>query len=79
MSGVLNLLRQRQLPLVFVLNPVLIKGKERKKRQKEQVEKELLLTKFSNKIAEIQNREFISVSEAAIMYGISKDTVYRMR
>lgn len=37
-----------------------------------------MLQKYSNKIAESQTREFISVSEATIMFGISKDTVHRM-
>ena len=30
------------------------------------------------KIAELQCREYISVSEATMLYGVSKDTVYRM-
>ena len=37
-----------------------------------------LLQKYSNKIAEVQTREFISVSEATIMFGISKDTIHRI-
>ena len=53
-------------------------GKDRKKLEKQQKEKENLLQKYSNKIAEVQTREFISVSEATIMYGISKDTIHRM-
>ena len=52
-------------------------GKERKKKEKEQVEKETLLKKYANKIAEVQSREFISVAEATVMFGISKDTVHR--
>lgn len=52
-------------------------GKERKKKEKEQVEKETLLKKYAHKIAEVQSREFVSVPEATIMFGISKDTVHR--
>lgn len=53
-------------------------GKERKKSEKEQKEKETLLKKYSNKIAEVQTREFISIAEAKVMYGISKDTLHRL-
>lgn len=53
-------------------------GKERKKSEKEQKEKETLLKKYSNKIAEVQTREFISVAEATVMFGISKDTLHRL-
>ncbi|WBV54145.1 helix-turn-helix domain-containing protein [Chryseobacterium gambrini] len=53
-------------------------GKERKKLEKEQKEKETLLKKYSNKIAEVQTREFISIAEAKVMYGISKDTLHRL-
>ncbi len=53
-------------------------GKERKKQEKEQKEKETLLDQYSNKIAEVQTREFISVAEATVMYGLSKDTLHRL-
>lgn len=53
-------------------------GKERKKQEKERVEKETLLKKYVNKIAEVQTREFLSVSEATIMFGISRDTIHRL-
>ena len=53
-------------------------GKETKKQEKKQKEIESLLEKYSNKIAEVQTREFISVSEATVMFGISKDTIHRM-
>ncbi|MEG1036247.1 MULTISPECIES: helix-turn-helix domain-containing protein [Weeksellaceae] len=53
-------------------------GKERKKLEKEQKEKETLLNKYSDKIAEVQTREFISVAEAKVMFGISKDTLHRL-
>lgn len=51
--------------------------KERKKLEKERVEKETLLKNYANKIAEVQSREFISVPEATVMFGLSKDTVHR--
>lgn len=51
--------------------------KEKKKLEKEKVEKDTLLQKYKNKIAEVQNREFISVAEATVMFGLSKDTVHR--
>ncbi|MDY3547291.1 hypothetical protein PG291_01555 [Riemerella anatipestifer] len=53
-------------------------GREHKKQEKVKKEAENLFLKYSDKIAEIQDCEFISVSEAAIMYGISKYTIYRM-
>lgn len=51
--------------------------KEKKKLEKELVEKDTLLQKYKNKIAEVQTREFISVAEATVMFGLSKDTVHR--
>ncbi|MEG2103120.1 MAG: helix-turn-helix domain-containing protein [Flavobacterium sp.] len=51
--------------------------KERKKLEKEKIEKETLLQKYKNKIVEVQCREFISVAEAVTMFGLSKDTVHR--
>lgn len=51
--------------------------KARKKSEKEKVEKDTLLRKYKNKIAEVQTREFISVAEATVMFGISKDTIHR--
>lgn len=52
--------------------------KRPKKQEKKQKEIESLLEKYSNKIVEVQTREFISVSEATVMFGISKDTIHRM-
>jgi excisionase family DNA binding protein len=51
--------------------------KARKKLEKEKEEKEILLQKYKNKIAEVQTREFISVAEATVMFGLSRDTVHR--
>jgi excisionase family DNA binding protein len=50
----------------------------RKKREREGLEKETLLRNFAEKIAEVQSREFISIPEATIMFGISKDTLHRL-
>lgn len=51
--------------------------KARKKLEKDKVEKDTLLQKYKNKIAEVQSREFISVAEATVMFGLSRDTVHR--
>ena len=53
-------------------------SKERKKKIKEENEKEVLLENYRNKIIEIQTRPFISVSEATVLYGVSKDTIRRL-
>ena len=50
----------------------------RKKREKEKVLTATLLKNYANKIAEVQSREFISIPEATIMFGISKDTLHRL-
>ena len=47
-------------------------GKERKKQEKEKI-----LEKYTDKIAVLQHREFISVSEAVVLFGISKSTIHR--
>ena len=41
-------------------------------------EKQSLLEKSVKKITEIQTRPYISVSEAVILFGISKDTIRRL-
>ena len=48
-------------------------GKERKKQEKEKI-----LEKYADKIAILQHREFISVSEAVVLFGISKSTIHRL-
>ena len=53
-------------------------GKERKKQEKELQEKEKILEKYADKIAILQHREFISVSEAVVLFGISKSTIHRL-
>ena len=52
-------------------------GNERKKQEKEVQEKEKILEKYADKIAALQHREFISVNEATILFGISKSTIHR--
>ena len=53
-------------------------GKERKKQEKKLQEKEKILEKYADKIAILQHREFISVSEAVVLFGISKSTIHRL-
>jgi len=53
-------------------------GREKKKQDKEAEKKQALLEKSINRIAEIQTRPFISVSEATVLFGISKDTIRRL-
>ena len=55
------------------------KSIKRKKRIVQEVEaKQVLLEKSINKIAEIQTRPYLSVGEAAVFFGMSKDTIYRL-
>ena len=49
-----------------------------KKQEKELQEKEKILEKYADKIAILQHREFISVSEAVVLFGISKSTIHRL-
>lgn len=53
-------------------------GKKRKKQEKELKEREKVLEKYVDKIAVLQLREFISVGEAVILFGISKSTIHRL-
>jgi len=53
-------------------------GRERKKLAKEAEQKQALLEKSIDKIADIQTRPFISISEATTLFGISKDTIRRL-
>ena len=52
-------------------------GKERKKQEKELQEKEDIIEKYADKIAVLQHREFISVKEATVLFGIPKSTIHR--
>ena len=53
-------------------------SKERKKQEKELQKKEKVLEKYADKIAILQYRDFISVSEAVVLFGISKSTIHRL-
>ena len=53
-------------------------GREKKRRAKEAEQKQVLLKESIDKIVEIQTRPFISVSEATVLFGISKDTIRRL-
>ena len=52
--------------------------RERKKREKEEQRQIRLLDTKKDKIANIQTRPYISVSEAAQLIGVSKSTIRRM-
>jgi excisionase family DNA binding protein len=53
-------------------------GREKKRRVKEAEQKQTLLEKSIDKIADIQTRPYISITEATILFGISKDTIRRL-
>ncbi len=53
-------------------------SKQQKKQTMELEAKQALLNKSKNKIADLQTRPYISVSEAATLFGMSKDTVRRL-
>ena len=50
----------------------------KKKQEKEAAAKNELLSKYREKIADVQTRPYISVAEASVFFGISKDTVRRL-
>lgn len=52
--------------------------KSQKKLAKESEVRQTLLEKSTNRIAAIQSRPYISVSEASVLFGMSKDTVRRL-
>lgn len=52
------------------------KAKKRIDKQNEETIK--LLENSASKIADIQTRPYITVAEATVLFGISKDTVYRL-
>ncbi len=52
--------------------------KSKKKIDKRNQETLKLLEQSAFKIADIQTRPYITVSEATVLFGISKDTVYRL-
>lgn len=52
--------------------------KEQKKRELELQKKEKVLEKYADKIAILHHRELISVSEAVVLFGISKSSIHRL-
>jgi excisionase family DNA binding protein len=53
-------------------------GKEKKRLIKEAEQKQTLLKESAKQIAEMQARPYISITEATILFGISKDTIRRL-
>ncbi|MCW0482368.1 helix-turn-helix domain-containing protein [Gaoshiqia sediminis] len=53
-------------------------GKERRRQEKESERRQTLLEQAADKIAEIQTRPYISIAEATVLFGISKDTIRRL-
>lgn len=53
-------------------------GKEKKRQQKEAEKKQTILEQSAEKIAQMQTRPYISISEATILFGISKNTIHRL-
>ena len=53
-------------------------GKEKKRQQKEAEKKQTILEQSAEKIAKMQTRPYISVMEATVLFGISKNTIHRL-
>jgi len=53
-------------------------GKRQKQLATEMEARQTLLEKSVSKIADIQTRPYISVSEAVTLFGISRDTIHRL-
>lgn len=53
-------------------------GKERRRKEQVEKQKQILLKQLVPKIVEMQTRPYISVREATILFGISKDTVHHL-
>ncbi len=53
-------------------------GKEKKKQVKEEERKQQILIDNADTIAKIQTRPYISIAEAVILFGISKNTIHRL-
>ena len=53
-------------------------GREKKRQTKEAEHKQTLLEQSAKQIAEMQTRPYISITEATILFGISKDTIRRL-
>ncbi len=53
-------------------------GKERKREAKDAERKQTILEQSVGKIAQMQTRPYISITEATILFGISKNTIHRL-
>ncbi|HEY5592635.1 MAG TPA: helix-turn-helix domain-containing protein [Paludibacter sp.] len=53
-------------------------GKEKKREAKDVERKQSILEQSTNQIAQIQTRPYISITEATVLFGISKDTIRRL-
>lgn len=53
-------------------------GNEKKRLKREEEHKQTLLQRKAEEIAEIQTRPYISISEAVILFGISRSTIRRL-
>jgi excisionase family DNA binding protein len=53
-------------------------GRQRKKQAIEEERKQQILQESAATIAEIQTRPYISIPEAVVLFGISKDTIRRL-
>lgn len=53
-------------------------GKEKKKQVKEEERKQQILIDSADTIAKIQTRPYISIAEAVVLFGISKNTIHRL-
>lgn len=53
-------------------------AKERKRQEQEKERKQTILEISVNKIAEVKSRPYISVTEATVLFGISKNTIHRL-
>ncbi len=53
-------------------------GKEIKKQAKEEDRRQQILQDSAASIAKIQTRPYISIAEAVILFGISKNTIHRL-
>ena len=53
-------------------------GKEKKRESKDVERKQSILEQSTNQIAQIQTRPYISITDATVLFGISKDTIRRL-
>ncbi len=53
-------------------------SRERKKNEREEERKQQILQESAATIADIQTRPYITVTEATVLFGISKNTIHRL-